>query len=76
MEERGIPRQHYRICDESGTEIGNVTSGTQSPMLGQGIGMGYVLKEFSLPDTPIWIEIRSKMILARVKKFPLVDLKK
>ena len=73
MEERGIPRQHYPICDESGTEIGEVTSGTQSPSLSQGIGMGYVLKEFSKADTPIWISIRNKQVKAIVKKSPLVS---
>jgi len=72
MEERGIPRQHYTICDENGNTIGEVTSGTQSPSLGQGIGMGYVLKEFSRADTPIWIEIRNKHISATVKKSPLI----
>ena len=46
MEERGIPRQHYPICDESGTEIGEVTSGTQSPSLGQGHRNGICSERF------------------------------
>jgi len=74
MEERGIPRQGYSICDESGTEIGRVTSGTHSPCLSTGIGMGYVKKELSSAETPIWIEVRNKKLRATVKKTPLVNV--
>lgn len=58
MEERGIPRSGYPILDADGNEIGKVTSGTMSPSLSKGIGLGYVTTEFSKVDTPIHIQIR------------------
>jgi len=70
--ERGIPRQHYAIKNTGGETIGEVTSGTQSPSLGKAIGMGYVSKEFSKPDTEIFIEIRDKAIKAKVTKIPFL----
>lgn len=72
MIERGIPRQHYPIADAHGNIIGEVTSGTQSPTLNKGIGMGYVKTEFSKPDTEIYIIIREKPIKARVVKVPFI----
>ena len=72
MIDRGIPRQHYRICDSEGNTIGEVTSGTQSPSLGKAIGMGYVSKEFSKPGTELFIEIRDKQLKAEVKKVPFL----
>ncbi len=53
------PRPHYPIRANS-AKVGEVTSGTQSPSLGIGIGMGYVPPEFAKPDTKIEIEIRGK----------------
>ena len=47
MNERGIPRQGYDIVDAHGKKIGRVTSGTMSPSLGKGIGLGYVQKAFT-----------------------------
>lgn len=72
MIDRGIPRQHYKICDENGTSIGEVTSGTQSPSLGKAIGLGYVAKEFSKVGSTIFIEIRDKQLKAEVKKIPFI----
>ena len=68
--ERGIPRQHYKIVDADGNEIGEVTSGTMAPSLNKAIGMGYVKKEFSKVDSEIYIEIRNKNIKAQVVKMP------
>jgi aminomethyltransferase len=68
--ERGIPRQHYPILDFEGKTIGEVTSGTMSPMLKKGIGMGYVNTANANIDTEIRIGIRNKMIAARVVKPP------
>lgn len=68
--ERGIPRHDYTIVNEHGDIIGRVTSGTMSPSLNKGIGMGYVLKEYSKVDTKIFIQIRKKNVLARVVKLP------
>jgi aminomethyltransferase len=72
MEERGIPRSHYEIQDADGNKIGEVTSGTQSPSLGIGIGMGYVQKEFTSPDSVIYIDVRKKPLKAKVVKLPFV----
>lgn len=68
--ERGIPRQHYKIVDANGNEIGEVTSGTMAPSLNKAIGMGYVKTEFSKVDSEIYIEIRNKNIKAKVVKMP------
>jgi aminomethyltransferase len=70
MIERGIPRHDYEIVDNAGIVIGKVTSGTQSPSLQKGIGMGYVKTSFSKVGTDIFIKIRDNKILARVVKMP------
>jgi aminomethyltransferase len=65
------PRPHYKICKPGAGEVGEVVSGTQSPSLGTGIGMGYVPIEFAAPGTPVEIEIRGKRSPAVVAKKPL-----
>lgn len=70
LDERGIPRQGYDIVDGNGNIIGNVTSGTQSPSLGKGIGMGYVPKIFAKSGSKINIQVRKKAIPATVIKLP------
>lgn len=70
MQEKGIPRSHYEICNEKGEKIGEVTSGTISPMLNIGIGLGYVQTAFSNLDTPIFIKIREQLHPAKVVKLP------
>ena len=70
MTERGIPRQGYPIVDANGREIGKVTSGTMSPSLEKGIGLGYVSKAFSTQDTEVFIQIRKKTVRARVTRPP------
>ncbi len=70
--DRGIPRQHYAIKDAEGNTIGEVTSGTQSPSLNKAIGMGYVTASHSKADTEIYIEIREKLIKAKVVKVPFL----
>jgi aminomethyltransferase len=72
MIDRGIPRKGYEILDMEGNTIGLVTSGTQSPTLGHGIGMGYVKTEFSKPETEIQIAVRKNKLKAVVKKVPLI----
>jgi aminomethyltransferase len=72
MIERGIPRSHYEICDAEGNTIGEITSGTQSPMLSKGIAMGYVKKAFSKTNTEVFIKIRDKFVKAMVTKAPFV----
>ena len=72
MIDRGIPRQHYEICDALGNIIGEVTSGTQSPSLNKGIGMGYVSAENAKAGTEIFINIRNKHLKAVVTKLPFL----
>ncbi len=67
-----IPRQHFKIKDAAGNEIGEVTSGTQSPTLGKAIGLGYVKTEFSKTGTEIFVEIRNTPIKAVVVKTPFL----
>jgi len=64
------PRPHYPIW-VNGANVGIVTSGTQSPSLNLGIGMGYVPPEFAKPDTKIEIEIRSKRFAAIIVPKPI-----
>jgi len=68
--ERGIPRQGYIIKNAEGSEIGKVTSGTMSPSLSKAIGLGYVGIEYSKVESHIFIEIRNKLIPARVVSLP------
>jgi aminomethyltransferase len=72
MVDKGIPRHDYPIQDAGGKVIGKVTSGTMSPMLGIGIGLGYVEIGHSKPETDIFIEVRGKGLKARVNKLPLI----
>lgn len=73
MIDRGIPRHDYPIKDASGAVIGKVTSGTQSPMLGIGIGLGYVTTANASPGAEIFIDVRGKALKALVSKLPLVN---
>ena len=70
MIDRGIPRHDYKIVDANGAEIGKVTSGTMSPSMKIGIGLGYVTIENAQLDREIFIDIRDKSIKAKVVKLP------
>ncbi len=70
LDERGIPRHGYDIVNEDGTKIGFVTSGTMSPSLKKGIGMGYVYTGNTKLGTKIFIQIRNKPVLATIVKLP------
>lgn len=70
MTEKGIPRHGYDIVNENGEKIGTVTSGTMSPSLKIGIGLGYVTKVYAKRDTEIYIQIRKKTIPAKVVRLP------
>jgi aminomethyltransferase len=76
LHERGIPRQHYPIFNRDGESIGEVTSGTMSPMLNKGIGMGYVKKSSSDVGSDISIGIRNKQIPATIVKPPFYKTSK
>jgi aminomethyltransferase len=70
MKDKGIPRHEYAIVDNQGNTIGEVTSGTMSPSLKKGIGMGYVPKEYAKLGSEINIQVRNKAIAAIVVKLP------
>ncbi|TGE22988.1 glycine cleavage system aminomethyltransferase GcvT [Hymenobacter metallicola] len=72
MDGPGIPRSHYELVNEAGEKIGEVTSGTQSPSLSKGIGLGYVRTEFSAPGSQIFVQVRGKNFPATVVKLPFV----
>ncbi len=68
--DKGIPRHHYKIKTQEGTEIGHVTSGTQSPSLNKAIGMGYVATEHASIGSEIYVEVRDKLLKAIAVKLP------
>ena len=70
LDERGIPRHGYDIVDENETIIGVVTSGTMSPCLHKGIGMGYVPRVLAKAGKQIYIKVRKKAIPATIIKLP------
>ena len=74
LSQRGIPRQGYAIVDAQGTPIGRVTSGTMSPSLGKGIGLGYVPVLLKEVGSQIYIQIRNKIVPAMVVKLPFYKL--
>jgi aminomethyltransferase len=73
MMERGIPRQHYEVVNEKGEPIGEVTSGTMSPMMKQGIGMAYLNKGYWKTGTDIYIRIRNKDLKAKIVDLPIYN---
>ncbi len=70
--ERGIPRHGYDLCGPDGTVIGTVTSGTQSPVLAKGIGMGYVPNkpEYTTPGSELLVSARGRTFGVTVEKPP------
>jgi len=70
LDERGIPRQGYDILNSEGDKIGEVTSGTMSPTLAKGIGMGYIPTYLKSVGTKLYIQIRKKIIPATIVKLP------
>ena len=72
VNERGIPRQGYDILNGAGEVIGTVTSGSQSPLLGKGIGMGYVQNnaDYTTPDSILTISQGRRAFEVTVTKPP------
>ncbi len=70
LDERGIPRHDYDIVDSQGKKIGIVTSGTMSPSMGKGIGLGYVPTILSEVGSKIYVQIRKNAIPATIVKLP------
>jgi len=70
MRDKGIARQGYELMDAEGRVIGQVTSGSISPMSKIGIAMAYVETAFAKPGTEIFVNIRDRMLKAEVMKMP------
>ena len=70
MVDRGIPRHGYELVNADGEKIGEVTSGTMSPMRKIGIGMGYVQTDYTALGTEIFIDVRGRKLKAVVVKAP------
>ena len=70
MQERAVPRHDYEIVDALGATIGIVTSGTMSPSMNIGIGLGYVTTENSSIGSTIYIRIRKNDVPAKVVQLP------
>lgn len=70
MIDKGIPRHGYEIFNENEARIGYVTSGSLSPSLGVGIGMGYVETAYSKTQTKVFIQVRNKKMAAEIVKLP------
>lgn len=76
MLEQGIPRPNFEITNDKGEKIGHLTSGTFSPLLKQGVGMGYVETSHALEGSIVDVSIRAKTARARIASFPLYDAEK
>ena len=72
LNERGIPRKGYKIFDSKQNEIGVVTSGTMSPVLKKGIGLGYVKFSSAKLGSQILIQIRNKYVKSEIVKPPFI----
>jgi aminomethyltransferase len=70
MVERGIARDGYKVLNESGREIGYVTSGSYAPFLKKNIALAYVPMEFSAIGSSVKVEIRGQGVKAQVVPTP------
>ncbi len=73
MIDRGIPRHDYELTDQDGNVIGVVTSGTMSPVLNKGIGMGYINKAYAAIGTEVYLNVRNKLLKAKIVKLPFIN---
>ena len=75
MLEKGIPREKYALYSSQGQAIGVTTSGTLSPTLNEGIGIGYVEKAYAAEGTEILVDIRGRKVKSKIVKTPFVSPK-
>ncbi|WP_044200574.1 glycine cleavage system aminomethyltransferase GcvT [Flammeovirga sp. OC4] len=68
--DRGVPRGGYKVTTLEGEEIGHLTSGTMSPMLGKGVALGYINRPHTKAGTEVIIEVRNRKLKAVVSKLP------
>lgn len=73
MVDKAIPRSHYPVCAADGTVIGEVTSGTMSPVLQKGIALAYVALPHAQVGQEVWVKVREKLMRAEVVKLPFVS---
>ncbi len=70
MVDRAIPRQGYRVLDRDRDVVGEVTSGTLSPLTRESVGFAWVAADLSAPGTRLWVEVRGRPMAALVVKPP------
>jgi len=70
MVDKGFARHGYPLTDATGRVIGEVTSGSISPLTKIGIAMGYVETAFATPGTQICVDVRGRLLKAEVVKMP------
>ncbi|WP_435095129.1 glycine cleavage system aminomethyltransferase GcvT [Halarchaeum sp. P4] len=75
LAERGVPRHGYTVtADADGeAEIGELTSGTMSPTLGEPIGLGYLETDYTDPGTTVYVVIRGETKRATITEPPFID---
>ena len=76
MVEQGIPRPNFPILNGKNEQIGKLTSGTFSPLLKLGVGMGYAEASEAQEGNVVSVKIRGKQAKARIAAFPLYDSEK
>jgi len=76
MVEQGIPRPNCEILSEQGEKVGHLTSGTFSPLLKRGVGMGYIQLSQALEGNIVNVKIRDKLFKGKIASFPLYDSEK
>jgi aminomethyltransferase len=69
MTEKGFPRPGYPLVVDD-EEVGEVTSGTMSPSLGEGIALGYLPTEMAEPGTEVAVQIRNRQVKGKVQRPP------
>lgn len=72
MIDKGIPRHDYSLVNSDGNQIGKVTSGSISPMLGYGIGLGYVDIANSKIGSEVFVQVRNRQLKAEIVKLPFI----
>ncbi|MBS7607634.1 MAG: glycine cleavage system aminomethyltransferase GcvT [Candidatus Bathyarchaeia archaeon] len=76
MMEQGIPRQGFKVYNDKGENIGQITSGTFSPLLKCGIAMAYVQTQQAQEGNIVNVDIRGKKVKAKIVPFPFYDQEK
>lgn len=71
--DKGIPRSHYAVCTATGEEIGEITSGTISPVLQKGIALGYVKAPLAVVGQEVYVKVREKLLKAVIVRLPFVS---